>query len=92
MGAGDDDPNVRVVLLIGVRSAFCAGADLRFKAPLEVTGSVFPDARGSHEGPDAVRQHFFDGFTDLHRDISLIRKPTAAMINGPAVGSGHGFP
>ena len=39
-------------------------------------------------GPDAARQHFFHGFTALHRDISLIRKPTVAMINGPAVGSG----
>ncbi len=39
-------------------------------------------------GPDAARQHFYHGFTKLHRDISLIRKPTIAMINGPAVGSG----
>ena len=30
----------------------------------------------------------FHGFTKLHRDIADIRKPTIAMINGPAVGSG----
>jgi enoyl-CoA hydratase/carnithine racemase len=53
-----------------------------------VTGEDFPGNRGSHEGPDAARQHFYHGFTKLHRDISLIRKPTVAMINGPAVGSG----
>ena len=35
-----------------------------------------------------TRQHFFHGFTKLHRDISIIRKPTIAMINGAAVGSG----
>ena len=35
-----------------------------------------------------MRQHFYHGFTKLHRDISIIRKPTIAMINGAAVGSG----
>ena len=35
-----------------------------------------------------MRQHFYHGFTKLHRDISVIRKPTIAMINGAAVGSG----
>lgn len=88
MRAGDDDPNVRVIVLTGVGKGFCSGANLGQKAPPEVTGENFPGARGAHEGPDATRQHFFHGFTDLHRDISLIRKPTIAMINGPAVGSG----
>ena len=44
--------------------------------------------RGTIEGPDAAREHFYHGFTKLHRDISQVRKPTIAMINGPAVGSG----
>jgi hypothetical protein len=44
------------------------------------------------EGPDAAREHFFHGFTKLHRDISLIRKPTIAMIASPAVGSGMDMP
>jgi 2-(1,2-epoxy-1,2-dihydrophenyl)acetyl-CoA isomerase len=88
MRAGDDDPDVRVIVLTGVGRVFCAGADLRSRAPADVTGLDFAGARGSHEGPDAARQHFYHGFTKLHRDISLIRKPTIAMINGPAVGSG----
>ena len=88
MRAGDDDPKVRVIVLTGVGRVFCAGADLRGKAPKEVTGDDFVGNRGAHEGIDAARQHFFHGFTKLHRDISLIRKPTIAMINGPAVGSG----
>ena len=88
MRAGDDDPAIRVIVLTGVGRAFCAGADLRSRASEEVTGPHFPGDRGDHEGPDGARQHFFHGFTKLHRDISLIRKPTIAMINGPAVGSG----
>src|SRR3546814_19260050 len=88
MRAGDDDPNVRVIVLTGVGKGFCSGANLGQKAPPEVTGEDFPGARGAHEGPDAARQHFFHGFTDPHRDISLIRKPSLALIKGPAVGSG----
>ena len=88
MRAADDDPDVRVIVLTGVGRAFCAGADLKGREPESVTGLDFPGARGAHEGIDASRQHFFHGFTKLHRDISLIRKPTIAMINGPAVGSG----
>ena len=88
MRAGDDDPNVRVIVLTGVGRGFCSGANLGSRATQDITGENFPGNRGPHEGPDAARQHFFHGFTDLHRDISLIRKPTIAMINGPAVGSG----
>ena len=88
MRAGDDDPNVRVIVLTGVGRGFCSGANLGSKASADVAGPNFPGNRGPHDGPDAARQHFFHGFTALHRDISLIRKPTIAMINGPAVGSG----
>jgi 2-(1,2-epoxy-1,2-dihydrophenyl)acetyl-CoA isomerase len=88
MRAGDDDPNIRVIVLTGVGRGFCSGANLGSSAANDVAGPNLPGNRGSHEGPDATRQHFFHGFTQLHRDISLIRKPTIAMINGPAVGSG----
>ncbi|MBL8673908.1 MAG: enoyl-CoA hydratase/isomerase family protein [Rhodospirillales bacterium] len=88
MRAADDDPGVRVIVLTGVGRAFCAGFDLKGGPGPDVAGEDLPGARGSHEGLDASRQHFFHGFTKLHRDISLIRKPTIAMINGPAVGSG----
>jgi 2-(1,2-epoxy-1,2-dihydrophenyl)acetyl-CoA isomerase len=88
MRAGDDDPNIRVIVLTGVGRGFCSGANLGSRASPDITGENFPGNRGAHEGPDAARQHFFHGFTDLHRDISLIRKPTIAMVNGPAVGSG----
>ena len=88
MRAGDDDPNVRVIVLTGLGRGFCSGADMRRDTPDEIKGENFVGNRGTIEGPDAPREHFFHGFTKLHKDISLIRKPTLAMINGPAVGSG----
>ncbi len=88
MRAGDDDPNVRVIVLTGVGRGFCSGADMRRDTPDSLKGENFIGNRGTTEGPDAAREHFFHGFTKLHRDISQIRKPTIAMINGPAVGSG----
>jgi len=88
MRAADDDPNIRVIVLTGVGRGFCSGADLKNRAGEDITGPNFSGNRGSTEGPDAARQHFYHGFTQLHRDISLVRKPTVAMLNGAAVGSG----
>ena len=88
MRAGDDDPDIRVIVLTGVGRGFCSGADMRRDTADSVKGENFVGNRGDVEGPDAPREHFFHGFTKLHRDISQVRKPTIAMINGPAVGSG----
>ena len=88
MRAGDDDPNVRVIVLTGEGRGFCSGADMRGDIPGSDKGENFTGNRGIEEGPDAARQRFFHGFTKLHKDISQVRKPTIAMINGPAVGSG----
>ncbi len=88
MRAGDDDPNIRVIVLTGVGRGFCSGANLGSSAARDIVGENFPGNRGTHEGLEATRQHFFHGFTQLHLDIAKIRKPTIAMINGPAVGSG----
>ena len=88
MRAADDDPDIRVIVLTGVGRGFCSGADLKSRPSQEKIGPNVAGARGNHEGPDAARQHFYHGFTKLHRDISIIRKPTIAMINGAAVGSG----
>ncbi len=86
MRAGDDDPNIRVIILTGVGRAFCSGANLGSNRG--DAGENFPGNRSVREGLDGTRQHFFHGFTQLHLDIAKIRKPTIAMINGPAVGSG----
>ena len=88
MRAGDDDPNVRVIVLTGAGRGFCSGADMRRDTSAEMKGENFAGNRNIPEGGDAARERFFHGFTKLHRDISLIRKPTIAMINGPAVGAG----
>lgn len=89
MRAADDDPDVRVIVLTGVGKAFCAGVDLKGQPPAEETGPIIEGARSSElGGPDAMRQYFFYAFTKLHREISLVRKPTIAMMNGAAVGSG----
>lgn len=88
MRAGDDDPNVRVMVLTGEGRGFCSGADMKRDTPDEMKGENFVGNRNVLDGPDAAREHFIHGFTKLHRDISQVRKPTIAMINGPAVGSG----
>lgn len=87
MRAGDDDTDIRVMVLTGVGRGFCAGADVRGAPEGFERDNNFLGNRSS-EGPDSTRQHFFHGFTKLFRDISLIRKPTIAMINGPAAGAG----
>lgn len=88
MRMADDDPDVRVIVLTGVGRGFCSGADQRGDIPESVKGERFVGARGPLDGVDATRQSFLHGFTKLHRDISLIRKPTIAMVNGVAAGSG----
>jgi 2-(1,2-epoxy-1,2-dihydrophenyl)acetyl-CoA isomerase len=88
MRAGDDDTSIRVIVLTGVGRGFCSGADMRRDTPDAMKGENLSGNRGTVDGPDAAREHFIHGFTTLHRDISLIRKPTIAMINGAAVGSG----
>ena len=77
MKAGDEDPNIRVVVLTGVGRGFCAGADLRPETPSE-----------PRIGPDAGRQHFMYHFQPCFYAISQMRKPTIAMVNGAAVGGG----
>lgn len=88
MRAADDDPDIRFIVLTGVGRGFCSGVNLKGKGDESITGKNFPGNRAPTVGAESVRQGFMHGFTDLHRDISLIRKPTIAMINGPAVGSG----
>ena len=83
-----EDDTVGVIVLTGEGQGFCSGADMRRDNDPSVLGENFVGNRDHTESPDFTRQHFFHGFTQLHRDISLIRKPTIAMINGAAVGSG----
>ncbi|MBI2885912.1 MAG: enoyl-CoA hydratase/isomerase family protein [Chloroflexi bacterium] len=80
MRAGDDDPNIRVIVLTGVGRAFCAGADIR--------GGEGGEGRRRREGPDSSREGFIHDTYPYFDAVSEIRKPTVAMINGAAVGMG----
>ncbi len=92
MRAGDDDPEVNVIVLTGVGRGFCAGVDVSgsdtgaFEAGDNFLGNAPPP-----EGTDASRERFYYGITRLMKDISFIRKPTIAMMNGVAAGFGMGM-
>jgi len=87
MRAGDDDPNVKVIVLTGVGRGFCAGVDVRGVDGF-VAGDNYLGNAPAQEGPDQNRQRFYYGLTKLIKDLSFIRKPTIAMVNGPAAGFG----
>ena len=87
MRAGDDDPDVRVIVLTGVGRGFSAGVDVRSVEGFDGAGPL-PGARVHPDSPDATRQRFLYATTKLIKDISYIRKPTIAMVNGVAAGLG----
>jgi len=78
MRAGDDDPNIRVIVVTGIGRAFCAGID--------IGGGGSTSERPT--GTDASRQQFLYHTQVPFYNISQIRKPTIAMLNGAAVGMG----
>ena len=88
MRAADDDPSVRVIVLTGVGRAFCAGVDVRGDIPAEVVGQRLVGNRNAEDTAEGTRQNFVHGLTKVMRDISQVRKPTIAMINGVAAGIG----
>ncbi len=72
------DDSVRVIVLTGGGTAFCAGADLSWMREI---------VRFSHE--QNLRESL-DLAGCLH-DLYSVPKPTIARVNGPAIGGGTGF-
>ncbi|MCY3814312.1 MAG: enoyl-CoA hydratase [Gammaproteobacteria bacterium] len=78
----DENPEVRVVVLTGAGTAFCAGGD--------VSGMG-----SSPRPPGAVKRTFQDGVRELQRKQETLTlrlfdlsKPTIAALPGPAAGAG----
>jgi methylglutaconyl-CoA hydratase len=73
-----EDDAVRVIVLSGRGTAFCAGADLAWMREI---------VRFSYE--QNLRESL-DLAECLH-DLYAVPKPTVARVNGPAIGGGTGF-
>jgi methylglutaconyl-CoA hydratase len=69
---------VKVVILTGNGSSFCAGADLKYLDSLPGN-----DLNGHLKDSVQLR--------DMFRELFLFPKPTIAMVNGPAIGGGCGL-
>lgn len=73
------DRSVRVVILTGAGTAFCAGGDLK----------AMRDRRGILEGSHAdVRENYRRGVQAMANALYDCDAPTIAAVNGPAIGLG----
>ena len=92
----DEDPEVRVVVLTGAGTAFCAGGDVSGMGSSQRGASPSRSpAEGSKRRPDAVKRTFQDGVRELQRKQETLTlrlfdlsKPTIAALPGPAAGAG----
>lgn len=75
----DFDPEVKVIILTGSGSAFCAGGDI--KAMKDKSGMFAGD-------PEQLRQNYMKGIQQIPRSIEALQTPIIAMVNGPAIGAG----
>jgi len=79
LNEADWDPEIKVIILTGQGSAFCAGGDI--KAMKEKSGMF----AGSSE---ELRQIYMNGIQRIPRSIESLQTPIIAMVNGPAIGAG----
>ena len=76
------DDSVRVVVVTGEGSSFCAGGDL--KAMRDRSGMFAGD-------PVELREKYLRGMQTIPRRFDSFEKPTIAAINGAAIGAGLGL-
>ena len=74
----NDDPAVRAVILAGVGSNFCAGADLKWMQRMA-------DCPVEQNHADAMN------FATLLHTIDTLKKPTIARVHGPVFAGGVGL-
>ncbi len=74
----DRDDDIRVLVLTGAGTSFCAGADLSRN---EIGGKIEPDF-------ESGRQMYRRIFQAITQKIFNLNKPVIAMLNGPAVATG----
>ena len=75
----NDDITIKVVILTGVGSAFCAGGNVK----------DMRDKAGIFEGSAAkLRHRYRDGIQRIPVALYNLEAPTIAAINGPAIGAG----
>jgi len=74
------DQKIRVVVLTGAGTAFCAGMDLKEAAAIEAS----PDAE--QETIATIQE-----FADLIQRLHTLPKPTIAAVNGDALAGGAGL-
>jgi len=73
-----DDAAVRVIVLSGRGTSFCAGADLAWMRDIV----RFSEEQNMRESLDLAECLY---------DVYAVPKPTIARVNGPAIGGGTGF-
>jgi methylglutaconyl-CoA hydratase len=72
------DAEVRVVVLTGTGTSFCAGADLNWMREI-----IFASYEQNYAESLAV--------AEFHEELYSLPKPTIARVNGTAIGGGTGF-
>ncbi|WII72338.1 enoyl-CoA hydratase-related protein [Bdellovibrio sp. 22V] len=75
----DFDPAVRVIVIKGEGTSFCAGGDI--KAMQNKTGMF------AGEGNE-LRMRYIHGIQQIPKCIEELSTPVIAMVNGPAIGAG----
>ncbi|MCK6403483.1 MAG: crotonase/enoyl-CoA hydratase family protein [Sphaerotilus natans subsp. sulfidivorans] len=76
----DADPTLRVAVLTGAGSAFCAGGNV----------AEMRDRQGMFAGPPAeITARYRQGIQRIPRALARLGLPIIAAVNGPAIGAGN---